>query len=103
MLKQNRNATSHHFEPLLEASVIISGRIGFFSSLLLDCKLLEYRNCFCFPHFCIHCSASLLYTLYRIVAQQYSVNRIMYTHLNIWLQVALNMSPALTHVLFSLP
>ena len=49
---------SHHFELLLEASIVFSGRM-FLSSHLLNCKLLEYRNCFYFPHVCIHCSASL--------------------------------------------
>lgn len=72
----------YHFEPLLTASTIFSGRI-FLSSLLLDCKLLEYRNYFCFPHLCIHCSASL-YLVHNscsaIVNEQ-----IIYTDLNIWL------------------
>lgn len=72
----------YHFEPLLTASTIFSGRM-FLSSLLLDCKLLEYRNYFCFPHLCIHCSASL-YLVHNscsaIVNEQ-----IIYTDLNIWL------------------
>lgn len=88
-----------HFEPLLDASIVFSGRMCFFSSLLLNCKLLDNRSCFCFPHLCIHCSASLYLVQNSCLAVLNKQN--VYTHISLsgW-QVTLNMSPALSRVLF---
>lgn len=69
VLKRNRDATSHHFEPVLEASIdCIFRQNVFLSSFLLDCKLLEYRNCFCFVFSIFVSIAVPHHTLYRIVA-----------------------------------
>lgn len=91
----------HHFEPLLEASVVFSGRM-FLSSFLLNCKLLEYRNCFYFPHVCIHCSASL-YLVHNKLLSSSQWTEYRYTDWNIWTfgwRVTFNMNPAPNCVLF---
>ena len=77
---------------------MFSGTV-FLSSLLLDCKLLEYRNSFCFPHVCIHCSA-LLYLVHdsgSATVSEQNIDTLMGTFG--W-QVTFNMNLALNHVLF---
>lgn len=70
----------------------ISRQNMFLSSLLLDRRLLEERNCFCFPHLCIHCSASL----YLVCNSCSAIVNEQNVSMQIWTsgcQITLNMNP----------